>query len=593
LPTAQVTTLTPPTAAAIGTAVAAPTAAAIASAIVANPPTTPLPSAQITTLTPPTAAAIGTAVAAPTAAAIAAALTDQAINVAQWDGTPVGAPVPFGNNPTFTGGVATNYATTGAPGPTAIAIDASGNAWIVGTSGAIQMAPNGTVNYTVTPTGSLRGVALDGSGNVWVADNTANSIIEYSSTGALLNTYTTGINGPRQIAFDDFGNLWVPNWGTTTVVKLSSAGSVLATVTVGSEPFGIAIDAENNVWTPCNGVNTLVKISNAGTVLGTFPTGASPVGCAVDSVGNIWVANSGATSSVMMFSNLGVLLTTTQIPGSHQLKSPCIDSHGNVWIGDEGASSSVFVFTPAGVLLTTLTAPSGVYAMALDASGNMWGANTVSNQVNKFSPISMSNALGVNAALFSGNVPLTNTAGALNTNISSSITLAVTQAGTVAVSATTAANTKTNPIYDSITDGTNVITAAISALGTAPTGTDVMAVNNVPLPTTLAGTALSATFINASGAAVSIKASAGNLYGFTLSNGTAATAFVEFFNTAAVPTLGTTAVVFCVQLPASVSITLPPASFALLNFATGIGFAVTTIENGTVAAAVTGMIFYK
>lgn len=45
------------------------------------------------------------------------------------------------------------------------------------------------------------------------------------------------------------------------------------------------------------------------------------------------------------------------------------------------------------------------------------------------------------------------------------------------VSATTGANTKTNPLYENIADGTNSLTAAISAWGTAPTGTEVMGVN--------------------------------------------------------------------------------------------------------------------
>jgi len=40
-----------------------------------------------------------------------------------------------------------------------------------------------------------------------------------------------------------------------------------------------------------------------------------------------------------------------------------------------------------------------------------------------------------------------------------------------------AAVSKTNPIATTISDGTNVITAAISAYGTAPTGTEVMGVN--------------------------------------------------------------------------------------------------------------------
>jgi hypothetical protein len=112
-------------------------------------------------------------------------------------------------------------------------------------------------------------------------------------------------------------------------------------------------------------------------------------------------------------------------------------------------------------------------------------------------------------------------------------------------------------------------------------------------PVTVAGGAFSSTFINATGAAVNIKNSFGNLYGLTLTNNTAAVAFVEFFDTAVVPTLGTTAVAFCVEIPASGNVTLQPCEIALKNFVNGIGFAVVTIENGTTPASVTGMIFWK
>ncbi len=112
-------------------------------------------------------------------------------------------------------------------------------------------------------------------------------------------------------------------------------------------------------------------------------------------------------------------------------------------------------------------------------------------------------------------------------------------------------------------------------------------------PATASAGAFTAKFINASGAAASVKASAGNLYGFSLTNGTAAAAFIEFFNTASAPTLGTTAVVLAIPLPASANVTISPGAIALMNFGTGIGFAVTTAENGSSTAAVTGGLFYE
>jgi hypothetical protein len=125
--------------------------------------------------------------------------------------------------------------------------------------------------------------------------------------------------------------------------------------------------------------------------------------------------------------------------------------------------------------------------------------------------------------------------------------------------------------------------------GAAPTNV----IYTTSTPKTVAAGAYSAKFQNASGASVNIKASAGNLYGFSLTNETAAVAYIEFFDTASTPTLGTTAVVFAIKLPASANITIPPGDIALRNFTTGIGFAVTTTENGSTTASVTGMIFYQ
>jgi hypothetical protein len=66
---------------------------------------------------------------------------------------------------------------------------------------------------------------------------------------------------------------------------------------------------------------------------------------------------------------------------------------------------------------------------------------------------------------------------------------AVTGSGVFEVGPTTAANTATNTFFFNISDGTHALSAAVSAWGTPPTGTEVMGVNaNVlSLPSTPAG----------------------------------------------------------------------------------------------------------
>jgi hypothetical protein len=170
-------------------------------------------------------------------------------------------------------------------------------------------------------------------------------------------------------------------------------------------------------------------------------------------------------------------------------------------------------------------------------------------------------------------------AGALTGDISSNVSSVVLNASTLTV-------TFISPVSGTVGIQMNfVYSAAHPIVFTAP--------QHALLDTVSAATsACSFKFINASGAAVSVKASAGNLYGVTLTNNTAAVAFVEFFNTTSAPVLGTTAVVMAFAIPASGILNIPPNTFALGNFATGMGFACTTAENGATTASVTGIVWY-
>jgi hypothetical protein len=179
------------------------------------------------------------------------------------------------------------------------------------------------------------------------------------------------------------------------------------------------------------------------------------------------------------------------------------------------------------------------------------------------------------------------------------------------VSVLGATHSKTNPLFGNISDGTNSLTADISAYGTAPTGTEALGVNafitnTVPVSYGSGTFTVSPTAITTSGiaianasessltAAVVVKASAGNLFGFQITNGSASVCYVEFINASSAPSLGTNAV-FSFAVPASGTLTLPPGTFALNQFSTGISVGMATAYNGSSACgtAATGVIFYK
>ena len=262
-----------------------------------------------------------------------------------------------------------------------------GSATITATSGSIS----GNTNLTITaPVGTSPsgGIAIDASGNVWVVNGGSNTVTKLSPSGAVLGTFAVG-TGPSGIAIDASGNVWITNYGVTelppaadvpgnTVTELSSSGALLGTFTVGTRPSGIAIDASGNVWVVNGGSNTVTKLSPSGAVLGTFALGIGPSGIAIDASGNVWVANWGvedvAGNTVTKLSPSGAVIGTFAV--GTRPSGIAIDASGNVWITN-GGSNNVTELSPAGTVLHTFSGAyfGGPFGIAIDASGNVWVVN--------------------------------------------------------------------------------------------------------------------------------------------------------------------------------------------------------------------------
>jgi hypothetical protein len=221
---------------------------------------------------------------------------------------------------------------------------------------------------------------------------------------------------------------------------------------------------------------------------------------------------------------------------------------------------------------TTAVSESGTWNVGV----NNWGGTALGTPTNFGTTPGAVIAGSVNSSLFIG-------------------TTIVSSSNPFPISATGAANTKTNEIFANISDHTNSLTAALSALGTAPTGTEVMAVNAVQLPSTAAGVALSSAGKATVTSSVNVKASAGNVYGLSIVNGAGAGCWLELINSASAGTLGT-AVIFNIALPTSGTLTIPPGTLALGNFSSGIAVGAASAIGGSSACgtAVTGVtVFYQ
>ena len=298
----------------------------------------------------------------------------------------------------------------------AVAIDASGNAWLANGNSLIKVSPlgvelNGPSGYYSGGISSAYSIAIDASGNAWVGNLSANTVTGFSPAGAALsgaNGYAVG-PAPRSLAFDKTGNLWVANSASTNT-NLSSVSEL--NITTGNningspftgggldEPVCIALDVAGNAWVgnyaSLQGFAT--EISSTGTVTGYTNPGPKysiePVGVAIDASGNKWFEDYYGSNAYGYYlteltgSGSGFADNTysTGLEPLFQYNGIAIDGSGRVfvttygsgtnnnysnWIGEY--SSGGTSLTPVGGFHDATSGCQDASGMAIDGSGNVW-----------------------------------------------------------------------------------------------------------------------------------------------------------------------------------------------------------------------------
>ncbi len=312
--------------------------------------------------------------------------------------------------------------------PAGVAVDSSANVYVAdyGNHTIRKITPAGVVttlagstNFgSVNATGTNasfyqpEGVAVDSSGNVYVAD-TANNMIRKISGGTVTtlagstnfgSANGVGTNasfyGPEALAVDNAGNVYVADTGNNMIRKISG-GTV--TTFAGSTNFGSADGT---------GINAQFW---------------GPAAIATDSVSNIYVADY-FNGTIRKITTSGVVTTMAGSASDAAGNGPDLnarfnlpesvaaDSSGNVYVADT-ANDTIRKITPAGMVSTLAGSPgksgstdgtgnnalfSGPQAVAVDASGNVYVADTANNTIRKITSGTVTTLAGTPGT--SGNV---------------------------------------------------------------------------------------------------------------------------------------------------------------------------------------------
>ena len=159
------------------------------------------------------------------------------------------------------------YGSSVLPFTSAVAVDASHNAWFAVQGAAVRVTPAGAVSSFPCCSGPA-GIAIDLAGDAWIADYSGSAVVELAPTGTVSHRTTVlgGNGGPQGIAIDGAGNAWVGNYLGNSLVELAGSSAAVVSPSLGygldaplSEPYGLAIDAGGNVWIANAGSNTVTQ----------------------------------------------------------------------------------------------------------------------------------------------------------------------------------------------------------------------------------------------------------------------------------------------------------------------------------------------
>lgn len=309
------------------------------------------------------------------------------------------APLPAAEPATTPKAASRPFAQVNLPNPRALAIDATGNLYVVDIDLAaiVKITPGGSASpLATTGIASPFAVAVSRAGEVFVSDTDNNFVYRLNARGAAAvagGSGPGGFAGLTSLTVDTAGNVFVTDNGNAVVRKITPQG--VASVFAGKvgeqgardgpaanarfmTPRGIAVDAAGNLYVADEGNSNIRKITPAGAVTtlagsagnsgsengtGTAARFAAPRALAVDAAGNVYVADTDnhtirqvtPAGAVTTLAGLAGAAGNTDGPGDNarfsEPRGVAVDATGNVFVADTG-NAAVRQITPARAVST-------------------------------------------------------------------------------------------------------------------------------------------------------------------------------------------------------------------------------------------------
>jgi uncharacterized protein (TIGR03437 family) len=332
--------------------------------------------------------------------------------------------------------------------PYGVAVDSGGNIYVadlqnsrvrrIGADGRISTFAGGGVTRvdaagaraTDARLAAPRNIGMDAAGNVYISDFTDHRVYKVTTDGRIAPLAGNGTQGntgdggpplaaqlafPCGVAVDRTGAVYIADSGNHAVRRVS--GGLISTVPITfaaayvNLPTGLAVDAAGNLYIASTGFDQAVKVTPAGAP-SILARGAKDL--AVDATGNVYIANGSLIQKVTpdgQSANIAGFAGQFRGDGSPAsqavLNMPgdvALDRLGNTFVLDT-LNQRIRKVTPAGLIYTIAgdgvagyrgdgdTAASArlsnPQALAADAAGSLYIADTDNHRIRKIGPSGM------------------------------------------------------------------------------------------------------------------------------------------------------------------------------------------------------------
>jgi RHS repeat-associated protein len=297
--------------------------------------------------------------------------------------------------------------------PADVAIDASGNFWVVDKENNRVEKFNAAGKYLLSAgsKGSAGGqlsspsaIAIDSLGKVDVTDTGNNRVAQFNEKGEFVEVIGTNVNKTKVEAG---GTALEKNRCTASSGNTCQAGAGGSAEGEMAEPIGIATTGGQNMFVVERKDNRVEKFSSQAELLAKFgSTGTGngqlkePTAIAYTAAGNghLWVADTGNNRIEEFTTSYAfTMVTGKEGTGNGEFKAPDAieaNAEGNVWVGDQN-NNRIQEFNSSGKYLAkfgaggsgfgqfTISSPAGLF---LDSKGNLWLADAGNNRVQEWAP---------------------------------------------------------------------------------------------------------------------------------------------------------------------------------------------------------------